>query len=243
MAERRMFAKAIIESDAFIDLSPQAQALYIHLCMDADDDGFINSPKRITRAVGASDGDLQELLSKRFVILFESGVAVIKHWKIHNYIQKDRYKKTTYLEELDHLEVKTNKAYTLKDSTLDTECIQDVSNLDSQVRLGKVRLDKNKKHIPDKSGNAPTKKIYGEYKHVRLSDDDFEKLKNEYGEEMTRSCITYLDEYIEMKGYKAQNHYLCIRKWVVKAVKEKTPKNNWDINSDGYSDLIKMMEG
>ena len=76
-----------------------------------------------------------------------------------------------------------------------------------------------------------------------MSDDDFEKLKNEYGEEMTRSCITYLDEYIEMKGYKAQNHYLCIRKWVVKAVKEKAPKNNWDINSDGYSDLIKMMEG
>lgn len=137
-----MFAKTIIDSDAFIDMSASAQALYFHLAMRADDDGFVNAPKKIQRMVNASDDDLKILIAKRFLIPFDSGVVVIKHWKIHNYIQGDRYKPTVYTEEKSLLDVKPNKAYTLNVSKMDTGCIQDVSKTETQVRLGKVRIDK-----------------------------------------------------------------------------------------------------
>ena len=96
MAERRMFAKTIIDSDAFLDMPLSAQALYFHLSMRADDDGFINNPKKIQRVIGGSDDDLKLLIAKRFLLPFESGVVVIKHWKIHNFIRTDRYKPTVY---------------------------------------------------------------------------------------------------------------------------------------------------
>ena len=139
MAERRMFAKTIIDSDAFLEMPMSTQALYFHLSMRADDDGFLNNPKKIQRMVGATEDDLKLLIAKNFIITFESGVIVIKHWKIHNYIQKDRYKPTVYQEEKDLLTTKENGSYTL--------CIQDVSNLETQVRLGKVSIGKvnNKK--------------------------------------------------------------------------------------------------
>ena len=105
MAERRMFAKTIIDSDAFLDMPMSTQALYFHLSMRADDDGFINNPKRIQRMIGASEDDLKLLIAKAFIIVFESGVVVIKHWKIHNYIQSDRYKPTVYAEEKSLLSV------------------------------------------------------------------------------------------------------------------------------------------
>ena len=144
MAERRMFAKTIIDSDAFLNMPLTTQALYFHLCMRADDDGFVNNPQKIQRMIGASDDDLKILCAKNFIIPFESGIIVIKHWKIHNYIQNDRYKPTVYEEEKALLSVKNNKAY-----TLDTECIQDVSIVDTQVRLGKDRLGQvnNKCHF------------------------------------------------------------------------------------------------
>ena len=113
MAEKRMFAKQIVDSDAFLDMPLSAQALYFHLAMRADDDGFVNNPKKIQRMIGASDDDCRLLIMKRFVLAFESGVIVIKHWRIHNYIQKDRYKETAYQEEKSMLVVKDNKAYTM----------------------------------------------------------------------------------------------------------------------------------
>ena len=135
MAERRMFAKTIIDSDAFLDMPLSTQALYFHLSMRADDDGFINNAKKIQRLLGCADDDFKILLSKNFVIPFETGVCVIKHWKIHNLIQKDRYKPSVYNEEKDKLSIKNNNVY-----TMDTECIQDVSKLEPQVRLGEVSL-------------------------------------------------------------------------------------------------------
>ena len=116
MAERRMFAKTIIDSDAFLDMPMSTQALYFHLSMRADDDGFINNPKRIQRMIGASDDDLKLLIAKSFIIVFESGVVVIKHWKIHNYIRNDRYKPTLYLEEKALLAENENKEYTEADN-------------------------------------------------------------------------------------------------------------------------------
>lgn len=156
MADRRMFSKKIIDSDDFLDLPLSSQALYFHLSMRADDDGFVNNVKRIRGMIGASDDDLKLLFFRRFLIPFETGVVVIRHWKVHNYIQKDRYTPTDYQEELKQL-VNKNNSYELSENIalpaenpvykLDTECIQDVSKMDTQVRLeketGEYRDNKN----------------------------------------------------------------------------------------------------
>jgi hypothetical protein len=136
MAERRMFAKTIIDSDAFLDMPLSTQSLYFHLSMRADDDGFINNPKKIQRMVGASDDDLKLLIAKNFIIPFESGIVVIKHWKIHNYIRNDRYKETVYQEEKALLDTKDNNSYTLG--------IPSGYPMDTQDRLGKDRLGKDR---------------------------------------------------------------------------------------------------
>lgn len=116
MAKRRMFSQQITESDSFLDMPLSAQALYFHLGMSADDDGFVNSPKRIQRVIGANEDDLKLLIAKKFVIAFDSGVVVIKHWKINNYIRSDRYTETAYTEEKALLHTKKNGAYSLGDT-------------------------------------------------------------------------------------------------------------------------------
>lgn len=136
MAERRMFAKTIIDSDAFIDMPVTARLLYYDLSMRADDDGFVNSPKKIMRMIGASQDDLMLLISKKFLIPFESGVVVIKHWRIHNYIRKDTYNETTYKDEKAMLTLDENKAYKLT-------CDEPVYEPSTQVRLGKDSLGKD----------------------------------------------------------------------------------------------------
>ena len=145
MAEKRMFTKKITESDAFLDMPTSAQALYFHLNMNADDDGFVNNPKMIARIVGARNEDLKILEDRRFVLPFPSGVIVIKHWKMNNTIQSDRYKKTSYVEELSQLDVKDNKSYTWKQNgnSLETDWQQFGNTLETQIRLDKTRLDKN----------------------------------------------------------------------------------------------------
>ena len=139
MAERRMFAKTIVESDAFIDMPLSSQGLYFHYGMLADDEGFVNSPKKIQRMIGASDDDLRLLITKRFILPFESGIIVIKHWRMNNYIQKDRFKETAYQKEKSRLLVKENGSY--------TECIQDVSKVYTQDRLGKGSIDKIREEV------------------------------------------------------------------------------------------------
>lgn len=138
-----MMSKSIIKSDTFLDMPATTQNLYFHMLLDADDDGFINAPKSIMRMIGAKDDDMKVLAAKQFVIPFESGVVVIKDWKIHNYIQNDRYKPST-LPERDLLNIQKDKTYTLKGdvSSMDTKCIQTVSI--GKDRLGKDRLGKDR---------------------------------------------------------------------------------------------------
>ena len=134
MAERRMFAKSIVMSDAFLDLDFSARCLYYSLCMVADDDGFVNNSKSVVRQTGASKADLDKLIEERFILSFESGVVVIKGWKVNNYIPKDRYKETQY---------KTEKAtLTINEKGMYTECIQSVYKMDTQVSIGKVSIGK-----------------------------------------------------------------------------------------------------
>ena len=144
MAERRMFAKTIIDSDAFLDMSVTARLLYYDLSMRADDDGFVNSPKKIMRMVGASEDDLRMLAMRKFIIPFDNGVVVIKHWRIHNYIRKDRYNETTYSEQKELLEFDENGAYRLIEKQRLTDGIPMVDQRLTQVRLGKDRLGKDR---------------------------------------------------------------------------------------------------
>ena len=136
MAQRRMFSKKIVETDYFMEMSPTAKLLYFYLNMGADDDGFVGNPRMIKVISGATDDDLKILIAKQFIIPFESGVIVIKDWRIHNYIQKDRYNKTQYTNEMSQLQIEENGMYTKR--------IQNVSSLDTQVRLGKDRLGEDR---------------------------------------------------------------------------------------------------
>ena len=138
-----MFTKKITESDAFLDMPSSTQMLYFHFSMNADDDGFVNNPKKIQKMCGASDDDFKLLIVKSFIILFDSGIIVIKHWKMHNYIQADRYRPTDYVEEKSMLGIKSNKAYTLDVSKMDTECIQ--NGYIGKDSIGKVSIDKDSK--------------------------------------------------------------------------------------------------
>ena len=215
-----MFAKTIIDSDAFLDMPLSSQALYFHLSMRADDDGFINNPKKIQRMVGSSEDDLKLLIAKRFIIAFESGVIVIKHWKIHNYIQKDRYKPTMYQDEKSMLIDKNNKSY-----TVEAECIHDGYSLETQVRLGKDRLEigKDRKDItPSQPKATPARHKYGEYKNVLLSDQELEKLKSEFPSDWQKR-IENVSEYCAASGKTYKNYLAVIRKW---AKKDNANKND-----------------
>ena len=167
MANKRMFCLDIVNSDAFLDMPLSAQALYFHLGMRADDDGFIGNPKSIQRLAGASQDDLMLLITKRFLIAFDNGVVVIKHWRMNNYIQKDRKKDTTYIELLNSLEVKENGSYTEK-KKMDTFCIQDVSEMDSQNSIDKISIDKDSIEIDNSCSSVDEaseffEKIWKEY--------------------------------------------------------------------------------
>lgn len=235
MAERRMFAKTIIDSDAFLDMPHTTQLLYFHLAMRADDDGFINNPKSIMRNARCNDDDVKLLITKKFIIPFESGVVVIKHWKIHNYIAKDRYKETKYKEERATLALDENNSY--------TTCIQTVDKLDTQDRLGKERLGEvsvGKDNMLDSDESAPTPKSakptrhkYGEYNNVLLSDEDVEKLKSEFPADH-QERIERLSCYIASTGKSYKNHLATIRNWARKDVQQKpqqqrtAPKSEYD---------------
>ena len=113
MAQKRMFTMKIVDSDAFLDMPATTQCLYFHLNMRADDDGFIGNPKRIMKITGASEDDLRLLIAKRFVLTFEDGVIVIKHWRMHNTLSRDRYAETSYTDEKKMLLLKDNGSYSL----------------------------------------------------------------------------------------------------------------------------------
>lgn len=141
MAERRMFAKTIVLSDAFLDMPLSARCLYFTLGMFADDDGFVNSPKGIMRQAGCSEDDMKVLLAKKFLLAFESGVIVIKHWRINNYLRNDRYVPTKYIDEKAMLSEDENNAYTLsKPVGIPSNGIPSIGK-DS---IGKDRLDSSK---------------------------------------------------------------------------------------------------
>ena len=199
MAKKRMFSIDIVGSDAFLDLPYSSQCLYFQLCMRADDDGFVGNPKTIQRIAGTKASDLELLVKKRFLLQFPSGVVVIKHWKINNQIQKDRYTPTVYTEEYQSLYIKDNKAYT----EMDKDCIQSVSEMDTQISIDKNRLDKNSR--------GGEKHAHGFFANVLLTDDELQKLAAEIPN--YEEYIEKLSHYIESNGKKYKSHYATILVW------------------------------
>ena len=251
MAERRMFAKTIVTSDAFLDMPLSARCLYFTLGMLADDDGFVNNPKSIMRQVGASQDDLNLLLVKRFILAFDSGVIVIKHWRIHNYIQKDRYKESKYIEEKASLMIDEKGAY--------TECIQDVYKVDTQVRLGKDSI--GKVSIVEGSVVPATATATEEDKLklvggslgkgvVYLSDRQLGDLMDRLGLDAFNRYVDRLATFIIDNNAHIKSHYDTILKWYEEDSKVSTkPKakakeryGNFDVN-DAYQKALDRSYG
>lgn len=167
MAKKRMFSITIVDTDAFLDMPLSTQALYFHLNMRADDDGFVGNPKRIQSFIGASEDDLKLLIAKRFVLVFENGVIVIKHWRMHNTLRKDRYTPTNYLDELHSLGIKENKAYTddigKAVTTWLPDCCQ-TGTTDKVIDKGKeLEKDIDKEYISSKELEEFFDAIWAEY--------------------------------------------------------------------------------
>lgn len=242
MAERRMFAKTLIDSDLFLDMPATTQCLYFHLSMRADDDGFINNPKKIQRIVGSRDDDLKLLIAKNFIIPFESGVVVIKHWKIHNYIRSDRYKETLYLEEKSKLSVGENKEYILGIP----DGIPTVSKRETQARLGKARLGKVslEQQLNKEKSTVVVDKIK---EYFDLDEKDLKKVINAFLS--SKKDLAYLVEKLELTknsdGINNSTAYLIAalkndyKISINKNVKNSTKKtgfHNFDESFDKYSD-------
>ncbi len=225
MSAKRMFSMQIIDSDPFLDMPLSAQALYFHLSMRADDDGFVNNPKKIQRYVNASDDDLKLLIAKRFILTFDSGVIVIKHWLIHNYIQKDRYHETVYTEEKSMLSVKDNKAYTL------SSCAQNVDKLDTENRQVETKVVevKEEKKTPVKRFVPPTVDEVRAYCEERKNNVDAESFVDFYS----------ANGWVQGKGKPIKDWKACVRTWERNRKGDGTQKIDRKVERD--NDLDKLL--
>ena len=215
MAEKRMFTKAIIDSDAFIDMPLSTQALYFHLSMRADDEGFINNPKRVMRMINANQNELDILLAKRYLLTFDSGVVVIKHWKMHNAIRQDRLKETMYLEEKSQLSTKENGSYTDNIKLLqpnDNQVTDRLSPSIDKIRLVENRLDKISKVKKE------VKQSFHNFDLVKLTQKEYDSCITNYGEQQTIKALDKLNSFIGSKGDKYKSHYHTLSSWVWSSV-------------------------
>jgi hypothetical protein len=229
MAEKRMFTKTIVDSDVFLDMPQSAQNLYFHLNMRADDEGFINSPKKIMRMVNSNQNDMDILLSKRYLLLFASGVMVVKHWKMHNAIRQDRIKETMYTEEKATLTVKENGAY--------TDNIKSLQPIDNQVttkslrRLDKIRLEENSIDKISKVKKEP-KQSFHDFELIKLTQKEYDSCIENYGLDQTKKALDKLNSFIGSKGDKYKSHFHTLSSWVwqsVGAVKLSEVKHEEDL--------------
>lgn len=186
-----MFAKTIVLSDAFLDMPMSARCLYFTLGMLADDDGFINSPKGIMRQCGSSEDDLRMLVAKKFVIPFESGVVVIKHWRINNYLQKDRYNETKYIEEKETLSIDSKGAYTTSTPTASQPTY--TLPVYTQDRLGKESIGK----VNIEKENEEKKK--------RFTPPTIEEVREFIKSNDLMMVAEEFHDYYESKGWKVGN--------------------------------------
>ena len=228
MAERRMFTKKITDSDPFTEMPLSAQALYFHLNMNADDDGFLNNPKKIQRSIGASEDDLKLLMAKRFILTFEKGIIVIKHWRMHNLLRKDRYNATQYIEEKETLMLQADGSYTEKPPELPvaTKWQPSGNQVATKGSIGKERLVKDSLgecsgSVGDDTATATDteedqlKLVGGELGRnvVYLTDRQFDDLLDKLGLDAFNRYVKRLADFIIENDAYVKNHYETILKW------------------------------
>jgi hypothetical protein len=212
MAERRMMSKKIIDTDKFLDMPQSTQNLYFHLLLRADDDGFIQSPKSVMRITGCKDDDLKLLIAKEFLIRFDTGVIVIKHWRIHNYLRVDRYNKSE-LPEVKQVQL-VDKVYELTGGTTigTTIGIPAVTEMDTQIRIDKNRLEENREediYSPAKQDNTP-KEVYEIIDYLNLKTGKSYK----HTTKKTKSLIkARLNEHFTVDDFKKVIDNMCA-KWI-----------------------------
>ena len=210
MASKRMFSRDVIGSDDFADMSFEAQALYVHLSMDADDWGFVGAHKRVQRSIGSRTDALNELECAGFVHVFDSGVLVVLDWWRNNAITESRRKATQYSEELSMLTVADSGVYQLVCNE-QTECKQTASKLRAteSVMLASIEESSREESSRDKKSK---RRAYGEYKNVMLSDEELSKLKSEFPNDWSER-IERVSTYCASKGKAYKNYLATIRSW------------------------------
>ena len=201
MATKRMFSKDIVGSDAFQDMPSSSQLLYFHLGMEADDDGFVGNPKKISRSIGLAEDDLKILLAKRFVLVFSSGVLVIKHHRINNNWDKYNCKRTVYMEEFNQLYIKENKAYT-KDKTQGLE-LQSENSLKTVFRGEENKGEEKRiKEVLEVSLPSPVRKTKTHFLNTRRKEKGLPPSVPRRSMKQVETTKALLDiDYFKSKGY------------------------------------------
>lgn len=238
MAERRMFAKTIVLSDAFLDMPMSARCLYFTLGMFADDDGFVNSPRGIMRQCGASDDDLKVLLAKKFLLAFDSGVIVIKHWRINNYLQKDRYTPTKYLEEKATLTLDENSAYKEAKAISEAMYTQDAY---TQVRLGKDRTGKDRIEEDKDTLTLKGSSVCATASPRRFTPPSLEEVRDYCRERGNTVDPGKFIDFYESKGWMVGKNKMKDWKAAVRTWERTTPKATSEM-PDRYANLRNLME-
>lgn len=200
MAEKRMFSRKVLETDQFYMLDPKVVSLYVHLCLNADDDGFVDNVMSIAMLCKADKKDIAKLISEKYLLQVSDRVFVIAHWHLNNQIQKDRFHPTIYEEEKNLL-VRPNNIWQFREGIT----WEDQIPMDTEIRPDKKR--KSKEEVKHK---------HGVYEHVMLTDAEYEELVNLFPFDYQKR-INNLDEYLENhKGKSYSNHLLTIKTWAKK---------------------------
>ena len=235
MASRRMFNIALLNADDFFELESSAKILYFYLALNADDDGFISGLNRIQRSLGCSENDLEALINIGYIIRFQSGKAVIRHWRVHNYIRGDIYSPTQCTQEKAMLSLNGGKVYYLKDDKLDVKRYRDAPVDESLTQESSVKSKKNKDSV--------SRKKYGEYGHVLLSDEEYSKLVDEYGKKEIDDMILQCDSYCEEHDLQYPKCYLKLRQFLKRNnIKPKSERSSGGIDMDEYQKFVESID-
>lgn len=236
MAQKRMFNNSVVGSDEFLEMPDSSQNLYFHLSMQADDDGFVDKWKSIMRMTGKKEDDLKILIAKSFVIPFDTGVLVIRHWRLNNYLQKDRYKETIYKDEKARLTIDKSNVY-----NLDTECIHSID----KNRLDKISIDKNSKEKEQEEsescgdGFQKVSKFYEE--NINLLTPYTSKVLEDFTDELGEDLVIYAMQ-ISIENNKRTISYIkaILNNWSKANIKTLAEAKNENQNKNEKKDNIKI---
>lgn len=235
MAQKRMFNNSVVGSDEFLEMPDSSQNLYFHLSMQADDDGFVDKWKSIMRMTGKKEDDLKILIAKSFVIPFDTGVLVIRHWRLNNYLQKDRYKETIYKDEKARLTIDKSNVY-----NLDTKCIHSID----KNRLDKISIDKNSKEKEQEEsescgdGFQKVSKFYEE--NINLLTPYTSKVLEDFTDELGEDLVIYAMQ-ISIENNKRTISYIkaILNNWSRANIKTLAEAKNENQNKNEKKDNIK----